>query len=96
MAALAEENNVDDDTNPCPPINHEVFPIILEKMKLFLFLDKLFDEEVITREEWVTSQQISNTEGKNAVKELIGRHTAKEVAHGVRIRQVLYYAERYG
>ena len=96
MAALAKENNVDDDTNPWPARNHRVLSLLLEKMEPFLFLDKLFDEGVISKDEWITLQQISNTEGKNAVKELMGRHTAKEVARRLPIRQVLYYTERHG
>ena len=72
MAALAEENDIDDDTNPWPPRNHKVFSLLLKKMKPFLFLDKLFDERAISKDEWITLQQISETKAENVVKELMG------------------------
>ena len=58
MAALAEEqeNDVNDDASPWPPRDHEVFEILLEKMRPLRILDKLYNEGLITKDEWIELQ----------------------------------------
>ena len=88
MAALAEEqeNDVNDDASPWPPRDHEVFEILLEKMRPLHILDKLYDEGLITKDEWI-ELQIVKTERKN-VEKLIGvilprKSLSRDVFHKV-------------
>ena len=72
MAALAkeQESDVSEDASPWPHTDREVFTILLERMRPLRILDNLYDEGLITRDEWIELKALHTDREK--IEKLLG------------------------